>query len=66
MPNLTLSDEDVHDLSNHLAVILGFVEVMLLDVPEHSPLRNDLLDIRAAATHAARLIGHEPNEPRLA
>ncbi len=64
MPNLTIGPEALQQLSNHLAVILGFVEMMLLDIPEDSPLRNDLLDIRAAATDAAKLIGRESNRPR--
>jgi hypothetical protein len=56
---LTLAPEDVHALSNHLAVILGFVELMIEDAME-APHRDDLLEIRSAAVQAARIIGRHP------
>ena len=59
---LTLIPDDVHALSNHLAVILGFVELLLADLPPEAPRRNDLLEIRAAAVQAARIVA----PPRLA
>ena len=50
----------VHALSNHLSVILGFVEIVLADTPKDHPRRSDLIEIRDAALQAATLIGREP------
>ncbi len=47
----------VHLLSNQLAVILGFVELMLVDMPANDPHRDDLLEVRSAAIAAANLLG---------
>lgn len=58
--SVTLIPEDLHALSNHLAVILGFVELLLAEVPDDSPQRDDLLEIRAAAVEAARVLGRHP------
>ena len=57
MPSsLTLVPDDVHALSNHLSVILGFVELILAEMPPEAPRRSDLLEIREAAEQAARLV----------
>ena len=57
MPSsLTLVADDVHALSNHLSVILGFVELILAEMPPEAPRRNDLIEIRDAAEQAARLV----------
>ena len=50
----------IHALTNHLAVILGFVELVLVDTPEADPHRRDLIEIRDAAVQAAELIGQAP------
>jgi hypothetical protein len=55
-----LTREHVHALSNHLAVILGFVELLLAETPEGTQQQSDLREIRAAALEAARMIGHRP------
>jgi hypothetical protein len=48
----------VHALSNHLSVILGFVEIVIADTPVDDPRRRDLIEIRdAALAAAAALIG---------
>ena len=39
----------VHALSNHLAVILGFIELVLSETPMDDPRRSDLQEIQAAA-----------------
>jgi hypothetical protein len=44
-------------LSNHLAVILGFVDLVLASTRPDDPRRSDLLEIQQAATEAARIIG---------
>lgn len=55
--SITLDARDVHHLSNHLAVIIGFIELMIADATPGHPHYNDLLEIRAAAIAAANLIG---------
>jgi hypothetical protein len=55
--SLTLSPSDIHLLSNHLAVIIGFVELMIADAAPGDPHYDDLLEVRAAAVAAANLIG---------
>jgi hypothetical protein len=50
----------VHQLSNYLAVILGFVELIIADTPPDNPKYPDLIEIRDAAVEAARLIGNPP------
>lgn len=50
----------MHQLSNHLAVILGFVELILADTPPDHPRHEDLVEIRNAAVDAAKLIGAPP------
>lgn len=52
----------VHALSNHLAVILGFIELVLTDTKADDPRRADLVEIRDAAMEAARIIGRPIDE----
>jgi len=47
----------LHALSNHLAVILGFIELLLSDTTPDDPRYADLTEIRDAAVEAAKLIG---------
>jgi hypothetical protein len=54
-----LDADTVHALSNHFAVIIGFVELLLGECPPNDPKRADLLEIRTAAIEAARLLGHD-------
>jgi PAS domain S-box-containing protein len=44
-----------HDFNNLLTPILGRVELMLLDVPEGEPMRQDLVEVHAAARRAKQL-----------
>ena len=53
----TLDGPAVHALSNHLAVILGFIELVLSDTTPDDQRRGDLFEIRDAALEAARIIG---------
>jgi hypothetical protein len=53
----------MHQLSNYLAVILGFVELILADTPADNPRYEDLVEIRNAAVDAATLIGASPLDP---
>jgi PAS domain S-box-containing protein len=44
-----------HDFNNLLTPILGRVELMLLDVPEGESMRQDLVEVHAAAQRAKQL-----------
>jgi hypothetical protein len=52
----------IHALSNQLAVILGFIELVLADTRPDDPRRADLTEIRDAAVEAAKIIGHPVSE----
>lgn len=56
---VVLDPETIHALSNHFAVIIGFVELLIAGCPQDDPKRSDLLEIRTAAREAARLLGHD-------
>ena len=51
-----LGPDAVHALSNQLAIILGFIELVIADTRDDDPRRNDLLEIQTAAHECARLI----------
>ena len=53
----SLDSVSVHTLSNHLAVILGFIELVISETRPDDPRRPDLFEIRDAAVEAARLLG---------
>jgi PAS domain S-box-containing protein len=44
-----------HDFNNLMSVILSYTELVLGDVPEHSPMLRDLEEVESAARRAARL-----------
>ena len=44
--------EALHELNNHLAVILNYTVFVLEDTPDDDPRREDLLEIRRAAEQA--------------
>lgn len=52
-----LTREDVHALSNHLAVIVGFIELVLTETSPDDPRHGDLVEIRNAAHECARIVG---------
>lgn len=60
---MNMEPAGVHRLKNKLAIILGFCELMLVEMPEDSPHRADLLQIEAAAkaalTELPPLAAHE-------
>jgi signal transduction histidine kinase len=45
-----------HDLKNQLAIILGFSELLLADIPDDDPRRPDLAEIRGATEIAMQLV----------
>lgn len=53
----------LHALSNHLAVILGFIELVLSETASDDPRRADLIEIRDAAVEAARIVGRPIGDP---
>ena len=61
--SITLDPEAVHRLSNHLMVILGFIELMLADTPPDDPHRDDLFEVRSAVVAAVKLIGQSDRTP---
>lgn len=56
-PKTLLDSAAVHALSNHLAVILGFIELVLAETKPDDPRRGDLVEIREAAAEMAKIIG---------
>ena len=61
-PAAPIDGTAVHALSNQLAVILGFTELVLADTPAHDPRRESLIEIRDAAVEAAKIIGNPVDE----
>ena len=52
-----MSERDpIHELKNHLSIILGFAELMLADTSETDKRREDLIEIKQAADRAMTLI----------
>ena len=45
-----------HDLNNILSGIVGYPDLMLMEIPEESPLRKPLLSIRMAGERAAAIV----------
>ncbi len=44
-----------HDFNNILTAITGYTDLILADLPDDSPIRDDLLEIKKSATRAASL-----------
>jgi len=60
-----LDGPGMHQMSNYLAVILGFIELILADTPEDNPHYADLVEVRNAAVDAAKLIGSPPGDDHI-
>ena len=50
------NDEVIHDLKNHLAVIMGFCDLLVSDTAAGDPRTADLLEVRQAARQAMAAI----------
>lgn len=50
-----------HALSNHLSVILGFLEIVIGQTSESDPRYRDLMEIKQAAILAAEEVGRLPS-----
>jgi len=62
-PPIPPSAQVEHALKNHLAVILGFCDLLLADLPETSSARQDVLEIQKAAASAMALVAAPPAPP---
>ena len=49
---------DIHQLKNHLSVIVGFCDLLLSDMPPDDPKRVDILEMRKAAQAALDMLPH--------
>jgi hypothetical protein len=58
-----LDPSAVHALSNHLAVILGFIELVLSETAPNDPRRGDLEEIRQAAHECAQIVSRSHDDP---
>jgi hypothetical protein len=47
---------EIHQLKNHLSIIVGFCDLLLTDLPQGDPKRADLEEIRKAGQAALELI----------
>ncbi len=46
----------LHNVRNHLSVIVGYCDLLLAEVPEHDRRHTDLLEMRKAAMAAMALL----------
>ena len=53
----------LHALSNQMALILGFSEIVLAATGADDPRRQDLLEIHRAAVECARILTSAQNAP---
>jgi hypothetical protein len=53
---MTLPGDDDHALKNHLAIILGYAELLLQDSAADDPRRADFEEIYRAAVEAVKLV----------
>ena len=52
-----------HALRNHLAIILGYAELLLQDAAADDPRREDFEEIMKAARSALSLVSAKDDEP---
>ena len=51
-----LEDDILHKLKNHLAVVLGFCELLIAEMDESDPRRTDLVEMQASVQAASALL----------
>jgi hypothetical protein len=58
IPSGEIADGDrlVHEFKNYLAVIVGFCDVLLSELPDDDPKRADVLEMQKAARAAVTLL----------
>ncbi|MCE5264490.1 MAG: PAS domain S-box protein [Deltaproteobacteria bacterium] len=52
----TMAGGVAHDLNNVLGVLIGYAELMLMDIPEEAPLKNHVSNILKSGERAAAII----------
>jgi PAS domain S-box-containing protein len=52
----TLAGGVAHDLNNLLSGIIGYPEIMLLDLPKDSPLKNSIMNVKKSGERAAAIV----------
>lgn len=52
-----------HALRNQVAIVVGYCELLLHEVPPESPLHTDLVEMHKAAVTAMELLGSEGPKP---
>lgn len=52
----TLASGVAHDLNNILSALIGYPDLLLLNIPEDSPLRKPLLSIKSSGEKAAAIV----------
>lgn len=64
--SVTDETEFEHELKNHLAIILGYADLLLEEMPADDPRTEDLTEIHKAATAAVALLNNHrgPNRER--
>ena len=63
MTNVMKDRQALHDLKNHLASIIGSIELLLLDTPAEDLRRADLLNIETAVRAAIALLAERRERP---
>lgn len=56
---LALDSESVHSIKNHVAVIVGFSELLLGQIDEQDPRHGDVAEIYRAATELMLIFRRE-------
>jgi hypothetical protein len=51
-----LESDVIHQFKNHLAIIVGFCDLLVEEIPEGDPKRADLLEIHKAGRAAMALL----------
>jgi hypothetical protein len=55
--------EDLHTLKNHLSVIIVLAELLMTDLPESEPLRDDIAAIHQASLDAMTVVRRLRGQP---
>ena len=55
-PSSAESREWLHQVTNHLSVIIGYCDLLLVDIPEGDRKHADILEVHRAATAAMTLV----------
>lgn len=50
------SPDPVHSFKNHLAIVIGFSDLLLSELPQDSPHRKDVQEINKAGHEALELL----------